>query len=120
MAFVDDHMTIIGDTVLYDALSHKALDGGYIDSSRRPRATAANAAYVFLGNSKELKQPFDPLIEQLPPMYEDQCIDTPPSDHASGNHRLAERSCCRKDSDVVFEQFSNGRLLFRSQFPLER
>ena len=69
MAFVDDHMTIVGDTVLHDALSHKALDGGHVDSSRRPPASAANAADVFFGNSEELRQPFDPLIEQLPSMY---------------------------------------------------
>ena len=74
----------------------------------------------FLVNPKELRQPFDPLIKQLPSMYEDQCIDTPLSDHPGGNHRLAERRRCRKDSSVVFEQFSNSGLLFRSQVSLER
>ena len=117
MAFIDNHMTIVGDTILDDALSHEALNRRDIDSASRLVTSATNAANILWGDPEEFGQSLDPLIEQLPPMHKDQCIDAPLSDHPCRDDRLAERRRCRKDSVVVFEQFSNRRLLLRSQFP---
>ena len=62
VAFIHDHVPVVGYAVVDNALADEALNDGHIDSSRGLPTASANPANVFGGNSEELRQPFNPLI----------------------------------------------------------
>jgi hypothetical protein len=53
VALVNNHLTILSDTVVHDALPHQALNHGHIDLSRQLPAATTKPTNLFGGDSKE-------------------------------------------------------------------
>ena len=75
VAFVDDHVAVIGHDVRDQALSDETLNDAHVDPASRPASASADAADRFGGYIEERRKALDPLIEQLPPMHQHECVD---------------------------------------------
>ena len=45
VAFVDDHVTVLGDSVVDNAIADQALNDGHVDDTSGLAAAATDAAY---------------------------------------------------------------------------
>lgn len=71
MAFIDDHMTIVGDEILNLLLAMQTLKYRDVNVSASFSLAAANLADLVDRNIKGHCQPFAPLIKQLLPVNHD-------------------------------------------------
>ena len=85
MAFIDDHLPVLGDAIVHDTFADEALNDRHVQQPGWLFATAANAADRLPRKAEERCQAFDPLVQQLAPMHEDQRIDASLSDQPSSD-----------------------------------
>jgi hypothetical protein len=91
VAFVGDHLPVLGDAIVHDIFADKALNDRHVEHSGRLFATAANAADRLRGKAEECCQAFDPLVQELAPMHEHQRVDAALGDQPGSDDGLAER-----------------------------
>src|SRR5450631_3007823 len=90
MALIDDKMTVIQHAVIYLVLAYHTLDQRYVDlAGESLLSTAHHADHIGL-NVEKCTQLFNPLIEQLLAMDQNQHIAAPRSDERNGEHGFAE------------------------------
>jgi hypothetical protein len=80
VTFVNDDLTVFGNEVLHRFLLIETLNDRNIDTSCPTHFSAANVSNRVCGHVQEHGQPFLPLIERLPPVNQNQRIDTTFSD----------------------------------------
>jgi hypothetical protein len=119
VAFIDDHLPIVTDTVIYDTVADKTLNDSYVEQSGRLISAAADSSDRLCGQFQKGCEALDPLIEQLPTMNEHQCIDAALCDKSGGNNRLAEGRRRGQHTDLMFQHRVGGQLLLRSQLALK-
>ncbi len=115
VAFIDDHMAVIGDAIVHDTFANQALNDCHVDHPGRLLSTAANAADRLHRKVEELGQAFDPLVQELPPMHEDERVDAAQGDQPGSDDCLAERRRGGQDTNVVLQHRLRRELLFCSE-----
>ena len=90
VALIDDEMAVVADAIVDDALPDQALNHGDIDSAGWLVPAATDSPNRGRWHVQERRQPFDPLIEQLPPMNEHERVDATLGDQPGGDDGLAE------------------------------
>ena len=75
VAFIDDHLAVLGDAIAHDIFADEALKDRHIEQTGRLAAAAADATDRFRREVEKRRQPFDPLVQELAPMHEHQRID---------------------------------------------
>src|SRR5690606_38945803 len=75
VTFVDDEVSVIGDSVVDFAFAHEALHERDVDVAFQVAATAAEAADGFFRNVQECGQSFHPLVHELTSVNEYEGVD---------------------------------------------
>lgn len=68
MAFIDDHMAVLSDAVIYDAFSDETLNDADVNLSSRSISSSADSSDRFRRDIEESRESLNPLVEQLPAM----------------------------------------------------
>src|SRR5271170_6805846 len=100
-------MTIFSNKVLHLALMMKALDDSDVDNAASCRHATNNLADELRRHPQKHTQPLTPLVQQLTPMNQYECIHPALGDKFRCYDSLSE-SCGRaQNSLVVVESFFN-------------
>jgi hypothetical protein len=113
VALVDDHLTILGDKVLYFIFPVEALNDRNIHMSSPVHLPATDLPKRFRWQIQEHCQPLMPLIEQLLPVNQNQRIDLAIRDQPGGNGSLSESRWSAQKALVVLDDLENSLLLER-------
>ena len=120
VAFVDDHVAVIGHDVRDHALSDQALNDADVHPPGRPSSASADATDRFGRHVEERRKALDPLVEQLPPMHQHECVDAALRDEPRGDDGLAKCGGRGQDPCVMAQDGLSSGLLFRSELALKR
>src|SRR5213594_1055884 len=101
MAFVNDQMSILRNTIIDNALSHETLDHSDINFSCRLAAPASDPANVTATHVQEGLQALHPLVEQLPSVYQHESIHTALGNQPRGNNGFSECRRCSQNAAIV-------------------
>jgi hypothetical protein len=93
VAFIDDHLPVITNAIVYHTFAGKTLNDGHVEEASRFVSAAANSPNRLGRHVKERRETLHPLVEELPPMHKHQRVDTALGDQPGCNHRFSER--CR-------------------------
>src|SRR2546421_12265259 len=88
VAFVDDYVPIVTNTVVHNTFANEALDDGHIEQTGRCLSATADSTNRLCRYVQEGREPLDPLVEELPPMHEHQRAGFALCDQPGGNHRF--------------------------------
>ena len=120
VAFIDDHLAVLGDAIVHDTLADEALNDRHVEQPGRLVAAAANAADRLGREVEKRRQTLDPLVQELAPMHEHQRIDAALGDQPGSDDRLAERRRGGQDTSVVLQHRLGRELLLWLGARLER
>jgi hypothetical protein len=101
VAFVNDHVAVIGDEVSDHALADETLNDADVNPSGRSTSASADSTDRFGRYIEERRYPLDPLIEQLAPMDQHERIDAALSDKPRSDNGLAKCGGGRQDTILV-------------------
>src|SRR4051794_27605412 len=90
MTFVDDQVPVLADTIVDHALPAEALKKRDVEQTVGSIATSADLTDARVRQIQKGRQPLHPLIEQLPPMNEDQRVDAALRDEPCSDHSFPE------------------------------
>ena len=96
VAFIDDHLAVLGDAIAHDIFADEALNDRHIEQPGRLVSAAANAAHRIGREVEKRRQTLDPLVQELAPMHEHQRIDAALGDQPGSDDCLAERFVAAK------------------------
>ena len=85
----------------------------------RQNEPAANAADRLHRKVEELGQAFDPLVQELPPMHEDERVDAAQGDQPGSDDCLAERRRGGQDTSFVLQHRVGRAHLLWSELALK-
>src|SRR5436309_2771645 len=119
VAFIDDHLAVLGDAIVHDIFADEALNDRHIEQSGRLVAAAANAADRLGREVEKRRQTLDPLVQELAPMHEHQRIDAALGDQPGSHDCLAERRRGGQDTSVMLQHRLRRELLFCAQLALK-
>ena len=119
MAFVDDHVAVVGDAIIDDTLPDEALNDGDVEQPGRSASPAADSTDRLRGHAEERREPLDPLVEQLPPMHEHERVDAALGDEPGGDDGLAERGRGGQHAGLVRQHRVCRRLLLGPELALK-
>jgi len=94
VAFVNDQMAVIADTIVYDTFPNQAL---YESTSRPPvnfLRPPPSRPISFAPTPRKLDNLFDPLFEELLTMNQNKCVYSPLRDKPRRDYRFAEGCGC--------------------------
>ena len=115
VAFIDDHLPVLGDAIVHDIFADEALNDRHIEQPGRLVAAAANSADRLGREVQKRRQTLDPLVQELAPMHEHQRIDAALGDQPGSDDRLAERRRGGQDTSLVLQHRLGGELLLRQR-----
>ena len=115
VTLVDNDLAVVRNKIVNDPLLHQALNDGHVDETGRPASPAADTTKRFRGDIEEGGEPFDPLVEELTAMNENQRVHAAPGDQRRGHHGLAERCGRSQYACVVLEQCVRRFRLLRAE-----
>ena len=119
VAFIHDHLTLLGDAIVHDAFPDEALNDRHIEQPGRLVAATANAANRLRWEVEKRRQTLDPLVQELAPMHEHQRIDAALGDQPGRDDGLAERRRGGQDTSVVLQHRLGRELLLCSKLALK-
>src|SRR6516164_9739616 len=119
VALIHNEVPIIAHEIVDEATSHQALYHCYIDQAGWFCAATADPANSARRHSKEGRKTLGPLMLQLPPMYQNECIHAPLGNQPRGNDGLSEGGRGCQHSRIMGEHRTRGNGLLGSQFALE-
>src|SRR5580698_8095535 len=73
MAFIHNNVPVVGDQVVHDLFAVQALNDSNVNNATCPSPTASDLADTFDGQIQECRESLAPLVQQLPPMDENEC-----------------------------------------------
>src|ERR1035438_7492052 len=113
VAFVDDHLAVLGHEVLRFVLPVQTLDDGNVYATRTIHLAAADVPDRFGGQVQEPPKALLPLIEQLLTVNDDQSVDLALRDQPRRDGGLPECRGSAQDTFVVRGDLRDGFLLER-------
>ena len=119
VAFIDDHLAVLGDAIVHDIFADEALNDRHIEQPGRLVAAAANAADRLGREVEKRRQTLDPLVQELAPMHEHQRIDAALGDQPGSDDCLAERRRGGQDTSFVLQHRLGRELLLCSKLALK-
>jgi hypothetical protein len=119
VAFVDDHLAILGNEVLHFVISVKALDDGDVYTTCPVHLATTDMPDRPCRQIQEHSKAFLPLIEQLLPVNHNQSVDFTFRDQPRRDGGFPERRWSAEDAFVVSDDLRYGFLLERSKLTLE-
>ena len=120
MTLVNDHVTVLRNPVVHHTFANQTLDHGDVKRACWPASATANTTDGFRRDSQEGREAFDPLLQQLSAVNQNQCVYPPLSDQPSTNDSLPEGSRRCQDAGVVRQHRSGREPLVPSQLSAER
>src|SRR5512134_3556343 len=120
VAFVDDHVAVIGDEISDHALADETLNDTNVNPPSRSTSASADATDRFGRYVEERRKALDPLIEQLPAMHQHERVDAASRDEPRGDDGLAKCGGRRQDACLMAQDGVGSGLLFRPQLALKR
>ena len=120
VALVDDDVSIVGDTIVHNSLLDQTLNDGDVDEPVRPGTPTADPTDRLRRQAKERRESFNPLIEQLTPVHEDQRVHAALGNQPRGDDGLAKRGRCGEDADIVRQHRVCRGPLLASQLAAKR
>src|SRR5450755_2787730 len=119
MAFIDDHLSVLGDEVLYFVFSVQALDHGDVHTTR-PIHLAATDMPDRLGRQiQEHRKAFLPLVQQLLAVDYDQRVDLAFRYQPRPDGCLSERCWSTQYTFIEVGNLRDGLVLERAKLTLE-
>jgi hypothetical protein len=119
MALVDNQMPVLRDAIIDNSLAYETLNHGDVEIPGRLPAATSNLADVSTVDVKKRAQTLDPLIEQLPAVYQHKRVHAALSDQPGCDNGFPERRRCRQHPDIVSNHGSCRRLLLRAERSLK-
>ncbi len=119
VAFIDDHLPVLGDAIVHDIFADEALNDRHIEQPGRLVAAAADAADRLGREVEKRRQTLDPLVQELAPMHEHQRIDAALGDQPGSDDCLAERRRGGQDTSLVLQHRLGRELLLCSELALK-
>jgi len=120
VAFVDDYVPIVTNTVVHNTFANEALDDGHIEQTGRCLSATADSTNRLCRYVQEGRETLDPLVEELPPMHEHQRAGVALCDQPGGNHRFPEGCRCGQDTGLMLQHRIGRELLLGSQLTVKR
>src|SRR5207253_11432200 len=120
VAFVDDHLAIFSNEVLYFVFSIQALDDGDVHTPGPFRFPSTDVPDRFGWQIQEHPQALLPLIKQLLAVNDDQSVDLPFRNQPRRNGGFPECGRSTEDTFVMCNDFRDRFLLERSKLTLGR
>ncbi len=103
MTFIDDHMAVVGYTVVSDILANHALDEGNVDYPLEFAPSTTKTADGFLRKIKKSRKPINPLLHELLTMNEDKSIDASFGNQPGRQNRFSKSGRSRQDAGIMLE-----------------
>lgn len=100
-------------------LADEALDDGDVDGATPFASSTTDAAYRLARKVEKRREPFDPLIEELPAIHQHERVDAALGDEPCGHDRLAECRGGRENARLIFQQCRGGALLLVPQLAMK-
>ena len=119
VALIHNQMAIIAHEIVNEAASNHALYDCYIKQSRCLCAATTDPANSALWHSEERGKALDPLMLQLPTMYQYECIHAPLRNQSRGDHGFSEGGGGSQHSRFMREHGMRRNGLLGTQFTLE-
>src|SRR5918993_2491456 len=119
VAFVDDHVAVIGDEISDHALADQTLNDADVNLPSRPTSTSADATNRLGRHIEERRKALDPLIEQLAAMDKHERVDTMLSDEPRGDDSLAKCGGGCQYASIVAQHCVGGGLLLLPKLALK-
>src|SRR6185295_8486684 len=119
VAFIDNHLAVLGDAVVHDILADEALNDRHIEQPGRLVAATANPANRLRREVEKRRQTLDPLVQELAPMHEHQRINPALGDQPGSDDCLAERRRGGQDTSIVLQNRLCRELLLCSKLALK-
>jgi hypothetical protein len=119
MALVDNQMPVLRDAIVDNALAYETLNHSDVEIPCRLPAATPNLADVSTVDVKKRAQTLDPLIQQLPPVYQHKRVHTALSDQPGCHNGFPERRRCRQHPYIVSSHGVCRRLLLSAERSLK-
>src|SRR5215469_375598 len=119
VALIHNEVPIIAHEIVDEAASDHALYHCHIKQASRLCAASADPANSERRHSEEGGKALDPLMLQLPPMYQYECIHAPLRNQPRSDHGLSEGRGGCQHSRIMGEHRLGGNGLLGAQFALE-
>jgi hypothetical protein len=116
---INNHLAVLCYEVLHRFLSVQTLNNCNINAPRTVLLSAANVSDGFRRHAQEHPEAFLPLIEWLPPVNDNQGVDSAFRDEPRRYCRFSECRWSSEDALVMRGNFLGCFLLERTEFPLE-
>lgn len=94
MALIHNHVTVVGDDIIYDLFAIQTLDYRYVNDPSWPATTAADLPNVLDGQIQKCSQPLALLVKKLAAVNEYKRVGFSCRNQPSGNDGFAEGSRC--------------------------
>src|SRR6266498_2258240 len=116
MTLINDNLTVLTYQTLDLAFSDKALHHRNVDLTSARLSSAADLPNLRAREFKERFEPFAPLVQQMSPMDQNQCIGSSLGEQPSRHDRFAERRRRAEYAIIMSAQRQRCFHLQRAQF----